>query len=175
MSLDIRLLHNRQIRYISVRLSKRSKVIQNKIVFVKNCSSGDWIHDLLIWFISVRLSKRSKVTQNKINFVKNFSQWSLNPWPSDHYSNVLPTELGRNLLGRRFLKWAFFVSCTTSHVELLFFSRINRAWLYKGLNVSHKQPNIDLVELTEHLSDDQEIEGSNPNGGNFWWNIFCSM
>ena len=33
----------------------------------------------------------------------------------------LPTELGRNLLDRRFLKWALFVSCTTSHVGLCSF------------------------------------------------------
>ena len=54
--------------------------------------------------VSVRLSDRSKVTQIKINFVKNCPQWGWNPGPPDHDSNALPTELGRNLLGRRFLK-----------------------------------------------------------------------
>ena len=49
-------------------------------------------------------SKRNKITQNKINFVKNCPQWGLNSHPPDHHSNALATELGRNLLGRRFLK-----------------------------------------------------------------------
>ena len=100
-----------------------------------------WVfHDKENWHISFRLSDRSKVTQNKINFIKNCPPWGLNPWHPDHHSNALPTELGRNLLGIRFLKWAMFVSCTTSHVGL---SRINGAWLYKGLNDSHRQPNSD--------------------------------
>ena len=33
----------------------------------------------------------------------------------------LPTDLDRNLLGIRFLKWYLFVSCTTSHVVLCSF------------------------------------------------------
>ena len=37
-----------------------------------------------------------------------------------------------------------FVSSATSHWTL-FISRIKRAWLYKGLNDSHPQPNSDLV------------------------------
>ena len=78
-------------------------------------------HDMQIWGISVRLSDRFKVTLNKINFVKNCPQWGLNPQTLDHHSNALPTELGRNLLARRFLKWALFVSCTTSHVGLCSF------------------------------------------------------
>ena len=32
----------------------------------------------------------------------------------------------------------------------LFISRINRAWLYKTLNDSHRQPNSDLAQLAEH-------------------------
>ena len=54
--------------------------------------------------VSVILSDRSKVIQIKINFVKNCLQWGWNHGPLDHDSNALPTELGRNLLGRRFLK-----------------------------------------------------------------------
>ena len=57
---------------------------------------------------SVRLSDRSKWTQNKIHFINNCPQWSLNPRPPDHHANALLTVLGRNLLGRRFLKWALF-------------------------------------------------------------------
>ena len=71
--------------------------------------------------ISVRLSDRSKVTQYKINFVNNCPQWGSNPQSLDNHSNSLPTMLGKNLLGRRFLKWALFVSCTTSHVGLCSF------------------------------------------------------
>ena len=41
--------------------------------------------------------------------------------PPDHQSNALPSKLDRNLLGMRFLKWALFVSCTTSHVGLCSF------------------------------------------------------
>ena len=76
-------------------------------------------HNRPFWCISVRLSDRS--TQNKINFVQNCPKSGLNPQPPDHHSNALPTELGRNLLGIRFLKWALFVSCTTSHVGLCSF------------------------------------------------------
>ena len=47
-------------------------------------------------------------------------QWGWNPRPLDHQSNALPTEFGRNLLGR-FLKRALFVSSTTSHVGLRLF------------------------------------------------------
>ena len=54
--------------------------------------------------VSVRFTDRFKVTQNKINFIKNCPQWGLNSQPPDHPSNALPTELGRNLLGRKFLK-----------------------------------------------------------------------
>ena len=32
----------------------------------------------------------------------------------------------------------------------LFISRINRAWLYKDLNDSHRQPNSDLAQLADH-------------------------
>ena len=52
---------------------------------------------------------------------KNYPQSGLNPQPPDLHSNALPTELGRNLLSRRFLKWALFVSCITSHVGLWLF------------------------------------------------------
>ena len=51
-----------------------------------------------IGVFTIRTSDASEVTQHKINFVKNCPQWSLNPWPSDHQSHALPTELGRNLL-----------------------------------------------------------------------------
>ena len=54
-------------------------------------------------------------------YVKNCPQWGLKPGPLDLQDNALPTELGRNLLGRRFLKWALFVVCTTSHVGLCSF------------------------------------------------------
>ena len=59
-----------------------------------------------------------------INFIKTCPQcwqWGWNLGPPDHEANALPTELGRNLLGRRFLKWALFVSCTISHVGLCSF------------------------------------------------------
>ena len=37
-------------------------------------------------------------------FIKNCPQWGWKPGPPDLQANALPTELGRNLLGRRFLK-----------------------------------------------------------------------
>ena len=52
-------------------------------------------------------------------------QLELNTQPPDLHSNTLPTELDSKLLGRRVLKWALFVSCTTSHVELHF-----TCWLF---------------------------------------------
>ena len=86
------------------------------------CQCLNWFfYDKETWSIFVKLSASSKVTQSKINFVKNYPQWGLNPQPPDHHSNALPTERGRNPLSRRFLKWALFVSCTTSHVGLCSF------------------------------------------------------
>ena len=70
------------------------------------CGPSAW-HMLIEFFmihVSVRLSDRYKVKQIKINFVKNCPQRGCNPQPLDHDSNALPTELGRNMLGRRFLK-----------------------------------------------------------------------
>ena len=81
--------------------------------------------DLSIQFftigVSVRLSDRSLHREEQKNFVKNCPQWGLKPGPPDLQANVLPNELSRNLLGRRSLKWALFVSCTTSHVGLCSF------------------------------------------------------
>ena len=57
----------------------------------------------------------------------------------------------------------------------LFICKINRAWLYKGLVDSHPQPNSDLAQLGEQETDDLEVVSSNPTGGNFWRNLFCSM
>ena len=70
---------------------------------------------------SVRLSDRSLHREEQKNFIKNCPQWGWKPGPLDLQANALPTELGRNQLGRRFLKWALFVSCTTSHVGLCLF------------------------------------------------------
>ena len=118
--------------------------------------------------VSVRLSDRSLQTRkSKKNFIKNCPQWELKPGPSDLQANALQTQLGRNLLGRRFLKWALFVSCTTSHVGLCI-SRINRACLYKGHEDSGWQLNVDLAQLVRHWHDDPEVLVSNPTGGNFW-------
>ena len=49
----------------------------------------------------------------------------------------------------------------------LFISRSNRAWPYKGLNDSHRQPNSDLAQLVEHYTDDLEVVSLNPTEGNF--------
>ena len=75
----------------------------------------------------------------------------------------------------RFLKWTFF--CVMHHFTCwtLFISRINRAWLYKDLNDSHPQPKSDLAQLREQETDDLEVVSSNPTGGNFWQNLFCSV
>ena len=112
-------------------------------------------HDKEIWRICQIIWQILSCTeQNK--FCQKLPRVGLNPWLPDHYSSALPTELGSNLLGRRFLKWVLFVSCTTSHVGL-----------YKGLNDSHRQPNSDLAQLVKHMSNDLEVAGSNPTGGNF--------
>ena len=58
----------------------------------------------------------------------------------------------------------------------LFISRINRAWLYKGLNDSHRQLNSELAQLGEHGTDDPEVVSSNSTGGNFWMKfILCCV
>ena len=56
-----------------------------------------------------------------------------------------------------------FVSCTTSHFGLCSFLES----IEHDLNVSQRQPNSDLAQLAEHWSDDMEVVGSNPSGGNF--------
>ena len=71
--------------------------------------------------VSVILSDRSPRREEQKKIIKNCSQWGWNPWPPDHQDNALPTELGRNLLGRWLLKWDLFVSCTTSQVGLCSF------------------------------------------------------
>ena len=32
-----------------------------------------------------------------------------------------------------------------------------------------------LAQLAEQETDDQEVAGSNPTGGNFWQNLFCAV
>ena len=53
----------------------------------------------------------------------------------DHHSNALPTQLGRNLLGRRFMECALFVSCTTSHVGLCSFIESIEHDLIKAMKI----------------------------------------
>ena len=68
----------------------------------------------------------------------------LNQQPLDRQSNALLTVLARNLLGRRFLKWALF--CFMHHFICwtLFISRSNRAWLYEGLIGWHRHKIVTL-------------------------------
>ena len=54
--------------------------------------------------VSVRLSDRSLYREEQKKFIKNCPEWGLKPEPPDLQANALPTELGRNLLGKRFLK-----------------------------------------------------------------------
>ena len=54
--------------------------------------------------VSVRLSDRSLHREEQNKFRQKLPQWGLKPGPPDLQANALPTELGRNLLGRRFLK-----------------------------------------------------------------------
>ena len=85
-------------------------------------TSEDIVIEFFTIHVSVRLSDRSlHMEEQKKKFMKNCPQWGWKPGPQDLQSNALPTELGRNLLGRRFLKRALFVSCTTSHVGLCSF------------------------------------------------------
>ena len=50
---------------------------------------------------------------------------------------------------------------------ILFISRINKAWLYEGINDSHRQPNSDLAQLGEQETDDLEVVSSNLTGAIF--------
>ena len=131
-------------------------------------SFGIWVfHDRhfcqIIWQI---------FTQGRAKkFIKNCPQWGLKPGPPNLQANALPTELGRNLSGRRFLKWALFVSCTTSHVGLCSFLESNRAWPYKGHEDSGWQLNVDLAQLVRLWPEDLEVLASIPTGGN--WIFFA--
>ena len=113
-------------------------------------------HDRPVWRISVWLSDRSEVTHHKINFVINCHRrvWTHNLL----IIILLLCQLSQAGICWRFLKWAFF--CLMHHFTCwtLFISRINRAWLYKGLNDSHLQPNSDLAQLAEHETDDLEFK-----------------
>ena len=110
-------------------------------------SASEWctwtirvFHDKEISHISVGSSDRSAVTQHKINSVKNCPQWGLNPKPPDQQSHALPTELGRNLLGKRFLKLALFLSCTTSHFGHCLFLESIEHYFIKALMIhTHNQ------------------------------------
>ena len=63
--------------------------------------------------------------KSKKNFVKNCPQLGLNLGPPDYHSNVLPTELGRNLLGisevtfvcfmHHFTYWTLFILESIEH------------------------------------------------------------
>ena len=95
-------------------------------------------HDRPVWCISVRLSDRSEVTQHKINFVKNCTSevWA----PGLLIISLLLSQLSEQGICWRFLKWAFF--CSMQHLTCwtLFISRINRAWLSKGIMIhTHNQ------------------------------------
>ena len=61
---------------------------------------------------------------------------------------------------------------TSSHFGLLIISRINRAWLYEGLNDSHRQPNSDLAQPVEWWSGGC---GFNPHWGQFFILFFLSI
>ena len=135
----------------------------------------NWVlHDEEIWRISVRLSDRSEVTQQKINCIKNCHQWCLNSQTPDHQSHALPTALGRNLL--EISEVSFLLFHAPFHMlDFVYFSRINRAWLYKGLNDSYVQPNSDLAQLAEHETDDPEVVCVQTPLGNFLTKfiLFC--
>ena len=106
-----------QLKIQNSTMFSQSQRIQDLVEFVLAIEVF-WRYTFLSDYLTdVHAGKRKK----KKNFVKNCPQWGWNPWPPDHHSNALPTELGKNLLGWRFLKWALFVSCTTSHVGLCSF------------------------------------------------------
>ena len=141
----------------------------------RNCYNIQVCFPLSIEFFTIRISDRSfdrsKVTQNKINFVNNCPHWGLNSQSLDHQSHALPTELCRNLTEISEVSFLLF----HAPLYMLFISRTNWAWLYKGLNDSHRQPNSDLAQLAERGADDLEVVSLNPTGGNFWWNLFCAV
>ena len=58
--------------------------------------------------ISVRLSDRSLHREEQKQFRQKLPPGGLKPGPKDLQANALPTELGSNLLGRRFLKLTLF-------------------------------------------------------------------
>ena len=84
--------------------------LKNFIHFLVHCdcnSPDSLINGIIEFFmigVSVGLSDRSLHRDEEKNFVKKCPQWGWKPGPPDLQENSLPTELGRNLLGRRFLK-----------------------------------------------------------------------
>ena len=161
---------------IQFALSIHNIILHFSYPWIGNCSIDNrGFHDKEIWCISVRLTDRSEVTRHKINLVKNCYQWDLNPWLPDCRSNAQLTVLGRNLLK------IFEVSFLLFHAPLhmlghLFLKSIEHDFIKaKAFNDSQGQPNSDLAQLAEQWPDDLKVVSSNPTGGNFWQNLFCSV
>ena len=141
----------KELSFSATALLKWSKKSADKWVHWKSMVSfGFFTIKKSDAFLSDYLTDRSKFTQNKIYFAKHCPQWSLNPQPPDHHSNALPSEARQESVGLEIseVSFVFFMHHLTCWT--LFISRINRAWLYKGLNDSHRQPNSDLAQLAEH-------------------------
>ena len=104
-------------------------------------------HDKEIWRISVRISDRSKVTQNKIKFHQKLPPVGFELTTSRSSVSCSANCASKESVGDLWIELSF-VSCITSHVGCwtLFFSGINRAWLYKGLSDLQRQPNSDLAQ-----------------------------
>ena len=173
-------------------LSLKIKLSFGHIFYPCNCYCQSYGF-FLLGFFPIKKSHahyliRSEVTQHKINFVKNCPQWGLNQQPSDHQSHALPTELSHYLVvcmkvvqdGRT----GAYTPCESlmsleSHALLIL--KLNNVQ-HEKLCMKQKESSLQksptyscLAQLTEHATDDPEVVTSNPSGGNFWQNLFCSV
>ena len=115
---------------------------------------------LLLWSTSRKIGWILPALKEKSK-IKNSPSLGLNPQPPDYQSHALPTVLARNLLGRRFLKWA---SCTTSHVGLCsFLESIEQ----DSMKVSMIDTANKIVTLHSCQSVGLEVVGSIPGRDNF--------
>ena len=134
-----------------------------------------WLIEFFTIGVSVRLSDRSLHREEQKKFRQKLPPLGLETRTSRSSGQCLTNwarqeSVGQEISEVSFVCFMYHFTCWT-----LFISRINRAWLYKGLNDSRRQANSDLAQLAEHEADDWEVVGSNPTGGNFWRNLFCAV
>ena len=91
------------------------------------------------------LHENQKKSSNKV-----LPQWVLNPWP------LIPSPT-LSFLYKYGMCYLNFCSCTTWFLDFNDLFKINRAWLYKELEISVLQANVELVQKGEWWTCNQRL------------------